>query len=72
MKPAKLTTSLLIVLALVSFGCASASPTASTNPASSPELEQAQITKKPNQENYVEWSLLYALLEVGGTCLSGR
>jgi hypothetical protein len=66
-----LTAALLLVLALMSFGCASVSsaadPAASTNLSLSPELEQAKITKNSDEETPLGWELFYELVNLGGT-----
>lgn len=65
---------LLPILAAISFGCASTKPDDSMtySPASSPELEQAQIKKDAGSENYLGWGLLYSALEIGGTLFGGK
>jgi hypothetical protein len=50
------------MLALMSFGCASLSPSA----ANSPTLEQEQPNKNAEQGNNGFWELLHDLLTVGG------
>jgi hypothetical protein len=67
----KLTAALLLILALMGFGCASVNPTASTNPSLSPELEQAQITRQSDQETPWGWEVLYGCVEAAG-CVLGN
>jgi hypothetical protein len=71
-KTMRLTTALLIVPALMGFGCASLSPSASNSPALQPELEQEQISKKAEPENNVGLEIFYCLLSIGGQTLANK
>jgi hypothetical protein len=71
MKP-KSTTVLIILLATLSFGCASVGPSASRTPISQSGLDQDQIYKKAEPQNDLGWGLLYGLLSVGGQMLAAK
>jgi len=66
----------LMLLTLTITGCATSSPnagsTALTDSSLSPELEQAQITKKPDQESLLGWEALYACVEAAGCVLANN
>jgi hypothetical protein len=72
MKPVKFTFSLLMLLALMSFGCASVEPSANSSAYEPPELMREQPAKNSDQQNCGGWAILYAMLEIGGSCLAGR
>jgi hypothetical protein len=71
MKP-KSTTALVILLATLSFGCASVNPSASSSPISQSGLESEQISKKAEPQNDPGWGFLYCLLSVGGQMLATK
>ena len=62
MKRARLTIALLIVLAFMSFGCASLSPSA----ANSPNLQQEQSNNNPEHgNNWGLWVVYWTFYNVG-------
>jgi hypothetical protein len=69
----RLTAALLLVLAVMSFGCAALRPadypTASSTP--SPDLEQAKIAE-PDQDVPCGWAILYGLADVAGSVLANN
>jgi len=75
MKPARLTTVLLIGLALMSNGCASVSPSSEYYPTPQQEMDQEQFTKTVADENADEdffLGMLYWAFYFGGSFLSNR
>jgi len=72
MKAVRLTTALLIGLALMSNGCASLSPSAANSPTWQQEMKQEQPNKDVAQENYLGWNLLYWSLYFGGQTLASK
>jgi hypothetical protein len=58
---------LLIMVALMSFGCATSTPPVSNRSPLPEGTEQDPLTKKAEPQNDVGWGLLYLLLDVGGT-----
>jgi hypothetical protein len=72
MRRVRSTTVLLIVLAFVSFGCASLHPSAANSPTYQQETEQGQLTKNVEPENNWGWEFLYGLLTIGGQTLANK
>jgi hypothetical protein len=73
MKPARLTTVLLIGLALMSNSCASVSPSAENYQTPQQEMDQEQFTKTAADENADEdflLTLLYWAAYIGGSIIS--
>jgi hypothetical protein len=70
MKSFRSTTSILIVAALVGFGCATSSPPIANGSPLPYATKQDPLTKKVEPENNLGWGLLYLLLDVGGTVAS--
>jgi hypothetical protein len=71
MKPVRLTTALLIGLALMSNGCDSLSPSAANSPTWQQEMKQEQPNKNVAQGNY-DYELLYWILYFGGQSLANK
>jgi len=63
---------MVILLASPSFGCASVGSSASSSPASQPDLDQEQIYKQAEPQNDLGWAFLYCLLSAGGQILAAK
>jgi hypothetical protein len=70
MKPVRFTTALLIMLAFMSFGCASLSSSAANSPTLEQEQEQPDKNAEPGNNGF--WEVLYDLLTVGGQTLANK
>jgi hypothetical protein len=67
MNPFKLTSLLLIVSALMSFGCAASNP--NTMPL---RTEQVQATEANDQDVPWEWQVVYWVVGIGGSFAAGK
>jgi hypothetical protein len=68
MKSVRLTTVLLIMLALMGFGCASLG----SSVANSPRLEQEQPSKNAEQGDNEFWELVYDFLTISGQTVANK
>jgi hypothetical protein len=71
MKPLRLTT-LLIILGVLSCGCASLTPPAMNSPTLQAEMEQGEPAEKAETENNLGLLFLYGLLNIGGQMLANK
>ena len=71
MKPMEWSISFLMVLAVMSCGCASSGPSAA-NSAPVAGMEQEQISQKTEPANDTGLGVFYCLLTIGGQMLAAR